>query len=241
MTVQSSTGINTTIRSALLVDPDSAVRQSYSLYLRRADCDVEEAWDGRDALAKAISHPHDVIVTETRLPGIDGLSLCDLLKHDAALQRTSILFVTGSDCAADLDHARRVGADGILIKPCLPEVLLLEMQRVIRHSHELQARSELIRSRVGEQLARADRAVARSTATVRATLSRSHRRGDTTAPPIAPPDLRCPSCDRRLVYQRSHIGGVNERNSEQWDYFECAAGCGMFQFRQRTRRLRQVS
>jgi hypothetical protein len=36
-----------------------------------------------------------------------------------------------------------------------------------------------------------------------------------------------------------HIGGVR-LNSEQWDYYECQAGCGAFQNRQRTRKLRQV-
>jgi hypothetical protein len=44
-----------------------------------------------------------------------------------------------------------------------------------------------------------------------------------------------------LTYERSHIGGVSERNSEQWDYYECPSGCGTFQYRQRTRKLRRVS
>jgi hypothetical protein len=43
-----------------------------------------------------------------------------------------------------------------------------------------------------------------------------------------------------LQYLRSHVGGVSALNSEQWDYYECAAGCGTFQYRQRTRKLRQV-
>ena len=50
---------------------------------------------------------------------------------------------------------------------------------------------------------------------------------------------RCPTCDRPLVYERSHIGGVTERFSEQWDYYTCT-GCGPFQYRQRTRALRSV-
>jgi hypothetical protein len=72
-------------------------------------------------------------------------------------------------------------------------------------------------------------------------LSRTFHRHDTTKPPTAPPDLVCPVCDRRLVYQRSHIGGVSERHAEQWDDYECLAGCGVFQYRQRTRTLRKVS
>jgi hypothetical protein len=57
------------------------------------------------------------------------------------------------------------------------------------------------------------------------------------------PSCRRPSsagCDLTLRYLRSHIGGVNARNPEQWDYFECARGCGTFQYRERTRKLRKV-
>jgi hypothetical protein len=71
-------------------------------------------------------------------------------------------------------------------------------------------------------------------------LSRTHHRHDTTAPPLTPPVLVCPSCDQPLMYQRSHVGGVSARHQEQWDYYECVAGCGSFQYRQRTRRLRRV-
>jgi hypothetical protein len=73
------------------------------------------------------------------------------------------------------------------------------------------------------------------------TLKASLRRGDTTTPPVVPPTLVCPACDRPLTYQRSHVGGVNERLKEQWDYFVCPAGCGAFQYRNRTRKLRKVS
>jgi hypothetical protein len=50
----------------------------------------------------------------------------------------------------------------------------------------------------------------------------------------------CPECNKPLKYVRSHIGGVTAQNSEQWDYFGCTGGCGTFQFRERTRKLRRV-
>ncbi len=71
-------------------------------------------------------------------------------------------------------------------------------------------------------------------------LSRAYDRHDTTEPPVAPPALVCPSCDQPLRYVKSHIGGVSVRHQEQWDYFECEGGCGTFQYRQRTRKLRRV-
>jgi DNA-binding response OmpR family regulator len=56
-----------------------------------------------------------------------------------------------------------------------------------------------------------------------------------------PPELLCPLCNRWLTYEHSHIGGVNDRRTEQWDYYVCSASCGTFQYRQRTHKLRRVA
>jgi len=52
--------------------------------------------------------------------------------------------------------------------------------------------------------------------------------------------LRCPLCDAPLVYENSQIGGVNVRQQEQWDYYECPGKCGTFQYRERVRKLRRI-
>jgi CheY-like chemotaxis protein len=227
---------------ALLVDRDDDTRHMYAEFLRLSAWEVEQAADGREALAKAISMRPDVIVTETRLPGIPGLVLCDLLRHDTATQAIPIVVVTADAYTSDLDRARASGADVVLVKPCLPERLAKEIKGVIAHSAELRARAEQAREGVAGQLARAEEILGRSRAVVRKyNLKHSHKRGDTTTPPNVPPSLLCPQCDRSLAYQRSHIGGVSARHQEQWDYFECSGGCGTFQYRVRTRKLRKVS
>ena len=71
-------------------------------------------------------------------------------------------------------------------------------------------------------------------------MSRTHLRGETDLPPSLPPELICPECDRPLDYKSSQVGGVSARNAEQWDYFVCSGGCGTFQYRQRTRKVRKI-
>ena len=71
-------------------------------------------------------------------------------------------------------------------------------------------------------------------------LAKAHLRFETKAPPATPPELICPSCDRPLLYECSHVGGVNTRHSEQWDDYTCSASCGTFVYRHRTRKLRRV-
>ena len=73
----------------------------------------------------------------------------------------------------------------------------------------------------------------------RTALVKAHSRFTTTTPATPPAPRICPLCDRPLAYDRSHIGGVSDRQREQWDYYMCPA-CGAFQYRQRTRKLRRV-
>jgi len=225
----------------LLVDRDADTRRMYAEFLTLSSCSIEEAEDGREALAKAIARRPDIVVTETRLPGINGYDLCNLLRADSATRDLPILFVTSDSFDNDLRRAERVGADAVLVKPCLPTTLLLEMQRLLQESCGLRERARGLRAKVRTQVERSDQLLAISRGqTRRLTLSRAHVRVETDAPPAAPPSLVCPTCDKPLVYARSHVGGVNARSSEQWDYFDCPSGCGTFQYRQRTRKLRCV-
>jgi predicted RNA-binding Zn-ribbon protein involved in translation (DUF1610 family) len=59
----------------------------------------------------------------------------------------------------------------------------------------------------------------------------------TTTPETPAPQMFCPTCDDRLVYRQTVIGGV--KPLERWDYFECRT-CGRFVYRDRTRQLRPV-
>ena len=227
---------------ALLVDRDQGTRQMYAEFLRLGHWRVDEAGDGREALAKALALRPDVIITETRLPGIDGITLCDLLRRDVATQTIPVVFVTGDAYAADLERAAAAGADLVLTKPCLPEELLVRLRALLRRGEQIPVRTDQVRATARHRLLRADEVLTRATDTVsrRHTLKKAHQRGDTTNPPLMPPALVCPSCDRPLTYRRSHIGGVSSKHPEQWDYFECEAGCGTFQYRVRTRKLRKV-
>jgi chemotaxis family two-component system response regulator PixH len=224
---------------ALLVDRDPDTRKMYAEYLKLSSCLIEEAEDGREALAKAISQLPDVIITETQLPGISGFDLCSLLRQDEATNAIPIVVVTGDAFGMDVRRAQMAGADAVLIKPCLLEALGAEIVRLLDQSSALRERARAVREKAHDQLEKSDRLIERSRVSRRTMLSRSHARHHTTTPPAAPPVLMCPSCDRTLRYLHSHIGGVSIRHQEQWDYFECPGHCGTFQYRERTRKLRR--
>src|SRR5262245_37494897 len=79
---------------ALLVDRDIDTRQMYAECLRLSYT-IEESDDARDALAKSIALQPDIVITETRLSGIDGFQLCRLLRTDVATRDIPVVFVTG--------------------------------------------------------------------------------------------------------------------------------------------------
>jgi len=226
--------------TVLVVDPDDDTRELYKRCFELAGSTVIEASDGRDALTKALVAPPSLVVTELRTPFIDGAALCDLLRADSATSAVPILVVTADCRPAQLERAKNAGADAVLTKPTPPDTLLDAAKELLQRGQGLRDRSTLARTKLAEQLDRSANLLSRSDAQRRRTaLCKSHARVDTTTPPLVPPALMCPSCDTALKYDHSHIGGVSERHSEQWDYYECAK-CGTFQYRQRTRKVRRI-
>jgi hypothetical protein len=149
-----------------------------------------------------------------------------------------IVVVTDRRDPADVRHARRVGADVVLAKSPI-EAITSEVARLLAEGRALRVRSAAVMERAAKQQDRSAQLLVKS-------AERRAARGTrqaivTTHPPLPPPSLSCPNCDRPLIYEQSSIGGVTARQIEQWDYFTCANKCGRFQYRHRTRKLRQVS
>jgi CheY-like chemotaxis protein len=222
----------------LVADADADTRTLYQLALPRAGCEVTEACDGRDALTKALAEPPTLIITELRLPLIDGFALCEILRRDAATHAVPILVVTGEARPAELNRIRNAGANAVLVKPTLPDAIVSEVRKLMTNGANGNSgrgtsapTHAIVEPNTSAEVARSE---AHSSV-----LSKSHARFKTTTPPTPPPNLTCPSCDQLLKYEHSHVGGVSARYSEQWDYYSCST-CGTFQYRPRTRKLRRV-
>src|ERR1700730_2074216 len=71
--------------------------------------------NGRDALAHALSEPHDVLVVDRMLPDLDGLALVKALR--AAGSRTPVLFLTAIGGVDDRVDGLVAGGDDYLTKP----------------------------------------------------------------------------------------------------------------------------
>ncbi len=120
----------------------------------------------------------------------------------------------------------------MLVKPTTPEDVLTATRRLVAETRAMRERAKAMRADAVTQRQQAQRQ--------RVRLSKSFSRFATTVPPMSPPTLVCPSCDRSLTYEQSYVGGVSARHPEQWDHYTCPSGaCGAFQYRHLTRKLRR--
>jgi CheY-like chemotaxis protein len=117
----------------LHVDDYGPARYARGKILSQAGFDVVEASTGSEALARAASAHPDVILLDVNLPDTDGYEVCRRLKVDPATATIPVLHLSASHRGAG-DHARGLdaGADGFLVEPVAPEVLLATVRSVAR-------------------------------------------------------------------------------------------------------------
>jgi len=91
---------------------------------------VDLAVTGTDGLWMARELPHDVIVLDVMLPGVDGFTICRALRAEGVW--TPILVLTAKDAERDEVDALDSGADDYLTKPFSHAVLLARIRALLR-------------------------------------------------------------------------------------------------------------
>ncbi len=106
----------------LLIEDHRDIAELVFDYLEGEGYSVDYAADGHAGLRLGCEHQYDAVVLDVMLPGIDGLAVCQRLRHEA---RTSVpvLMLTARDTLADKLAGFDSGADDYLVKPFdLPEL-----------------------------------------------------------------------------------------------------------------------
>jgi CheY-like chemotaxis protein len=116
----------------LVVDDTLDARELYAEYLRIAGLRAEVAEDGYDAVAKATALRPSVIIMDLAMPRMDGWEATRRLKANPATRDIPIIALTGHVIERSRERAIEAGADGYLTKPCFPDSLLAEVQRVMK-------------------------------------------------------------------------------------------------------------
>lgn len=106
----------------LVVDDEATIRDLLSKTLALAEYDVDLAPDGRTALERLRIIPYDLLITDLKMPGVDGLAVireARRLKADIP-----VIIITGFSTEASAIEAVNLGVSGYLTKPFrVPRVL----------------------------------------------------------------------------------------------------------------------
>ena len=116
---------------ALIVDYAQDEREAYAEYLAQHGISTVEAEDGLHGIAKAASMLPDVIAVDLRTPQRDVVDMCFRLKREDSTKHIPIIAVAEIYTASEIELAMRAGCTSVLVKPCLPEVLLNEIRRLL--------------------------------------------------------------------------------------------------------------
>jgi len=101
----------------LVVDDSPTVGSTVEWLLSDLGYRVRVAPDGLSALAAIRTFDPDLVLLDVRLPHMDGVQLCEMLRRDARYASLPIVMLSGISAKADIQRALESGADGYIIKP----------------------------------------------------------------------------------------------------------------------------
>ena len=121
-----------------IVDDDVSVRQSTGRLIRSFGCRAEVFGSGEEFLASAAAAETACLVSDVRMPGMDGLEIQRRLAERDA--RIPIVFLTGRATDDEERRARSAGAVAFLRKPVSRATLLQVLEKVFHPSQRVRGK-----------------------------------------------------------------------------------------------------
>ena len=107
----------------LVADDDVTLVRILETVLHGDGYDVDPAYDGQDAIAKATAHHYDLVLMDILMPHLDGLAACRLLRAMDGYKSTPFIVLTGRTRQDDMTEAFTAGFTDYIRKPfALPQV-----------------------------------------------------------------------------------------------------------------------
>jgi DNA-binding NtrC family response regulator len=131
--------------TVLLIDDDASFREVMAYHLSEAGVQADLAVDGQEGLEAFQKHPYPVVVTDLKMPRLDGMGLLD-----AVLKISPEVYVVVVTAFGDVDkavQAMKRGARDFIPKPMDREHFILAVRRGLEHAalrtevHELRKAS----------------------------------------------------------------------------------------------------
>jgi DNA-binding NtrC family response regulator len=134
------------IHNILVIDDDAMSRSFLVEALSNLDYKVRQAASGEEGLKSATSTRPDLVLTDLRMPGFDGIELLRRLQE--ACPDLPVVLITAHGSVESAVLAMREGAADFVLKPCSAEALALIIQRVDR-TKRLELENSYLREELG--------------------------------------------------------------------------------------------
>jgi len=129
--------------SVLIVDDNLKNLQILGLFLQNEGLTVEFALDGHSALIWLEKKNFDLILLDVMMPGMDGFSVCSLIKKNPVTRETPIIFITATADTNSIIKGFETGAVDYITKPFIKSELLIRVKTQLEIK---KARDEIVRN-----------------------------------------------------------------------------------------------
>jgi DNA-binding response OmpR family regulator len=132
----------------LVVDDEPDALEILGFKLKEAGFAPIVAKDGARAIVVARDERPALIVLDLMLPGVDGLEVCKILRHDPATAMIPIIMLTARAAEMDRVLGLELGADDYVTKPFSPRELVLRIKKLLARAKA--ADEPVVQIRFGE-------------------------------------------------------------------------------------------
>ena len=115
----------------LVVDDEPNLLRAVAACLKTENYEVATARSGQEALLQLAESIPDLIISDIRMPGMDGYKLARQLRGSERTSLVPIVFLTAKDETADRIEGFRAGIDAYLTKPFEPDELLAVVSAIL--------------------------------------------------------------------------------------------------------------
>jgi CheY-like chemotaxis protein len=118
-------------KKILLAEDSVTMQKVFQLTFAAEDVSITAVGTGAEAVARAKEMKPDLVIADLSMTGKNGYDICEELKSDAKLSGTPVLLLHGSAAAYDEGRARKVKADGDILKPFETQVVIDKVKGVL--------------------------------------------------------------------------------------------------------------